>query len=840
MPATHCSIPGCSTDTKYSKLSIFTINKFAKGNLKNWHQQLENVIRKYRDSKSKDDHIEDVLHKGNAGICELHFDKEDIKIYPVSGRKQLKHGAMPKNNLPFRVGDKPPATTRAVPVRIIPNVHNSLSDIFKSFSKIKRKGWTLENDNQHIILRKVTNSKFSHPDLLVAINTRLQYKIICKGFHFPVGSFTLFSSSLPQILNEADEKANLLCPGITTTAMEDKVISYYIELKEDYFNAVQPKYLVKKRSSLCTGVVNDKGPCAFCKSLLDSTHNKPCETVDSKRPMPLKLNAPLSRSSKNRLVETIKQQRKQSTETEKSVSKLLLSPDNTIDIKGLESDINSICNTAALNGNLTDFQKIFWETQKSILSETKVKYHPEIIRFALSLQSKSNIAYEQLRGILRLPSKRTLYDYRNVFSNTTGINQYIIDALLKQSKEGKHHEKFVYLVMDEMKIRENLVFKPTTNEIIGFTDCTTTSENLLAKYMLVVYVKSCSGNISRALGFYPTETAKGFHLVSIFWAAVESLEVKCDLKVVAAVCDGSTNNKNFFKLLAPDEQHKIPNPFTVDSRNIFLLTDPPHLIKTARNCLYGSKPNGPRLMQRPPFKDYIMWNHFVQTAEMDIGNDLHCLPKLNTNHVYLTPFSKMNVSIAAQTLSRSVSLELKNKGFHSTSEYCLMFNRFFDLMNTTSNFSKASNPDLRPYTEQSDPRLLWLEEDFLNYFTFWKSSLDENSELTKLQRQKMFISNQTFQALVSTVNAMVGLIRNLLQMGVSMVCTRRINQDVLEHYFGQQRSIGRRSENPDVAQFLANDRIIAVQRELKNIRGSNVRMEEWKTVSNEPLPKRKK
>uniref|UniRef100_H2XZP5 Uncharacterized protein n=1 Tax=Ciona intestinalis TaxID=7719 RepID=H2XZP5_CIOIN len=37
------------------------------------------------------------------------------------------------------------------------------------------------------------------------------------------------------------------------------------------------------------------------------------ESVDSKRPMPLKLNAPLSRSSKNRLVETIKQQRKQST-----------------------------------------------------------------------------------------------------------------------------------------------------------------------------------------------------------------------------------------------------------------------------------------------------------------------------------------------------------------------------------------------------------------------------------------------------------------------------------------------------------------------------------------------
>lgn len=91
------------------------------------------------------------------------------------------------------------------------------------------------------------------------------------------------------------------------------------------------------------------------------------------------------------------------------------------------------------------------------------------------------------------------------------------------------------------------MFSPNNNSIIGFTDTSIDngSEMLIAKYMLVVYVKGVAGTLSRSLAFYPTHTAKAYELVSIMWGAIEALETRCNLKVVALVCDGSSNNQVF-------------------------------------------------------------------------------------------------------------------------------------------------------------------------------------------------------------------------------------------------------------------------------------------------------
>ena len=69
--------------------------------------------------------------------------------------------------------------------------------------------------------------------------------------------------------------------------------------------------------------------------------------------------------------------------------------------------------------------KLFWEEQKKYNKESKsssIRYHPMVIKFCLSLATKSSSIYSDLRydnktgsGILVLPSLRTLRDYKTIF-----------------------------------------------------------------------------------------------------------------------------------------------------------------------------------------------------------------------------------------------------------------------------------------------------------------------------------------------------------------------------------------------------------------------------------------
>ena len=67
-------------------------------------------------------------------------------------------------------------------------------------------------------------------------------------------------------------------------------------------------------------------------------------------------------------------------------------------------------------------------------------------------------------------------------------------------------------------------------------------------------------------------------------------------------------------------------------------------------------------------------------------------------------------------------------------------------------------------------------------------------------QSKMFISSQTFEGFKITTNAIVKVTKFLLS-GVEFVLTKRFCQDEIEEYFGSQRQLGRRSDNPDLQMF---------------------------------------
>ena len=147
--------------------------------------------------------------------------------------------------------------------------------------------------------------------------------------------------------------------------------------------------------------------------------------------------------------------------------------DDGVGISGaLENDILKIM--GGQNFEATPHMKFFWEQQLKLLKSDKFgrRYHPQIICFALSLHGKSPAAYSELQdsSALILPSERVLRDYKNYFKPKAGINPENNEALREKAISLTGIQRYVVVVMDEMKIQSNLVFDKNSGDLIGFVD----------------------------------------------------------------------------------------------------------------------------------------------------------------------------------------------------------------------------------------------------------------------------------------------------------------------------------------------------------------------------------
>lgn len=85
--------------------------------------------------------------------------------------------------------------------------------------------------------------------------------------------------------------------------------------------------------------------------------------------------------------------------------------------------------------------------------------------------------------------------------------------------------------------------------------------------------------------------------------------------------------------------------------------------------------------------------------------------------------------------------------------------------------------------------------------------------------------------------------RFLLGEGMEYILTERFCQDTLEEYFGNQRKLGRRSDNPDIRLIGYNDNAIRIQRSIScqsgNTRGRKDKSKAWVNVTDDPVPRKK-
>ena len=108
---------------------------------------------------------------------------------------------------------------------------------------------------------------------------------------------------------------------------------------------------------------------------------------------------------------------------------------------------------------------MFWEEQLKatyISNVRQVRWHPVIIKWCLNLKLLSSSAYHTLRtsGFVKLPSEQTLYDYTHYFKLKTGFQDEVNSQLVEEIEKlnVKESQKFVGLLVDEMKEKEGLVY----------------------------------------------------------------------------------------------------------------------------------------------------------------------------------------------------------------------------------------------------------------------------------------------------------------------------------------------------------------------------------------------
>lgn len=256
-------------------------------------------------------------------------------------------------------------------------------------------------------------------------------------------------------------------------------------------------------------------------------------------------------------------------------------------------------------------QFILWEEQKkynALKDKRQMRWHPLVIRFALSLKYASTAAFQQVTklGFLALPSERTLRDYTHWCTIKTGVQAPFIDQLKHAIKEEKitGDKKQFCLLMDEMKIKSGLAFSKSSGKLIGFCDLSNVNaeiDNLsshlsnecdqpakLASHMLVFMVRPVfQPSLCFTIAMYPSSNITGDKLYPIVWEVIESLEMNL-LPVISVTSDGASSNRRFYKLcLDGGASHKTRNPFD-PNRHVYFFCDAPHLLKTARNCFSNS------------------------------------------------------------------------------------------------------------------------------------------------------------------------------------------------------------------------------------------------------------
>ena len=466
-------------------------------------------------------------------------------------------------------------------------------------------------------------------------------------------------------------------------------------------------------------------------------------------------------------------------------------------------DICSIIRGIAPNIGENQLLLIESQLKSSNMSKYGMRWPKELISMSLGIYNRNPSSYRLLsqNGWLNLPSERLLSVYKNAVQQKPGIvtdmMQWMQQEALRQNVPP--HGMYGGLIMDEMSIQEDLVIASdkTGQHLVGLSDsgkeCFLMNsansgclDRQLANHVLQYFFHGLSG-FRWPFANYPNNQASPAELFVTAWKCIEALE-DYGFHVVYCCMDGSSNNRAFLKMHFPTDELLSTNMcachFKNPKRRIIFMMDPCHLLKKIRNGILSSG-----------FKDFhtriltlngkvIVWEMWVNAYFWDRNNPFPIHRKLTDEHLFPNNAQKMRNKLAFDVLDQEMLhlMQTYNASLKNQSEE---LEAAIVLLEKTS-FLADFFQDNRPIKDLTDARLKKFS-DVYDWFKTWEKS--ESREESTNKRHKGLLTLETREDIDFLYHGFMSLVEFSVTELKYCVVPSRINSDVIENVFCQQRSL---------------------------------------------------
>ena len=449
--------------------------------------------------------------------------------------------------------------------------------------------------------------------------------------------------------------------------------------------------------------------------------------------------------------------------------------------------------------------------------------HPELVKFALTLQFYSTEAYEYVRKHfnLALPHVATIRRWYSAIDGNPGFTQEAFDSLkVKVADANEKGEDIVCsLMLDEMSIMRHLDFDG--KRVVGYVDVGThVDDDSLpeATEALVVLVVCLNGSWKVPIAYFVIHGLSGVERANIVKQCLEKLH-EVGVKEVGLICDGPSCHMSmlneFGAKMHMDELRTHLNHPSNPSQNVYVLLDICHMLKLVRNsfatCTVIKDSRG----------DLVQWQFIDELHKLQTREGLHMANKLRKTHMQWQA-QKMKVNIAAQTLSSSVAdaidfcrqeLQLDQfKDSEATTRFIRMVDRLFDMFNSRNPFCCNCKAPLRVSN-----KLFWtqfLEEAYL----YIEGLRDINGGLICSGRK-----NTGFLGFLCAIRSVRGIFQDLVACNNAKrkyLLTYKLSQDHIELFFAAIRSSYGCNNNPTALQFRSAYKRMLVRHEISSSSGN--------------------
>jgi len=448
------------------------------------------------------------------------------------------------------------------------------------------------------------------------------------------------------------------------------------------------------------------------------------------------------------------------------------------------------------------------------------RYSDEVKKFALTLHFYSPRAYDFLRTIFSLPAPASISNWTNSVDCSPGFFTDVFDYLSKKSTLDPSY-KDCALIFDAIHLKSGLVYEHNRGTYDGFVDfgkdIVGFDEDKVATEAMVFMLVGLKGSWKCPIGYVLENGLDATNLHSLTRNALQ-LAFDHNLTVHTVTCDGTHANLECMRKFGckiGDNLDNLDGKFNFNGHTVYFTPDGCHMLKLARNAFADVK----------EFKDgdgnMIKWKHIQVLHSIQDHEGLKFANKLSKSHVQFHRH-KMNVRIAAQTLSSSVADALQflmDSGHPDCSDaagtihFIRVIDRLFDIFNIKSLYGKGFKTPL-----------------FKNNFNMWNSVIQKSirylSSLTDVNNVPMLQHRRKTFVLGMIINS-----RSIISLGCTLLnradntfkylLTYKTSQDHLELLFACIRGKNGFNTNPNVRHFKSSLRRILLRNAIVGSKHAN-------------------